>query len=240
MKPLEKLKSILGHEYESEDGELYKVNLLSGMSEQEIDEFKKLLPNNFLPMEVEELLKFSRGFDFYGLEEVRFNSFGDFGFEEMFPYSVQLAGDGFGNFWILDVDSKGNWGEVYYVCHDPAVVVKHSQSLAEFIGHVDEFGKKGSNSNLDTIHEKIVMDIWTSKFGIMEKNEREYNFPNDIKNQLPEMFLIADLEHEPIKTGFAWGKYGANSKIIRDGDKPIWVIEKKVKQGFLARLFNKN
>jgi len=240
MKPLEKLKSILGHEYESEDGELYKVNLLSGMSEQEIDEFKKLLPDNFLPVEVEELLKFSRGFEFYGLEEVRFDSFGDFGFEEMFPYSVQLAGDGFGNFWILDVDSKGDWGKVYYVCHDPAVVVKHSQSLSEFIGHVDDFGKKGSDSHLDTIHEKTVMDIWTSKVGIMEKNERDYNFPNNIKDQLPEMFLVADLEHEPIKTGFAWGKYGANSKIIRVGDKPIWVVEKKIKQGFLARLFNRN
>jgi hypothetical protein len=232
MKPLEKLKSILGHEYESEDGELYKVNLLSGMSEQEIDEFKKLLPNNFLPIEVEELLKFSRGFEYYGLEEVRFDSFGDFGFEEMFPYSVQLAGDGFGNFWILDVDSKGNWSEVYYVCHDPAVVVKHSQSLSEFIGHVDEFGKKGSDSNLDTIHEKTVMDIWTSKVGIMEENERDYNFPNSIKNQLPEMFLVADLEHEPIKIGFAWGKYEANSKIIRVGDKPIWVVEKVLNRGF--------
>lgn len=237
MTPLEKLQSILDNQYETEDGESYKVNLLDGLSEQEIDELRKLLPNNFLPKEAEDLLKFSRGFEFYGLEEVRFDSFGQFGFEEMFPYSIQLAGDGFGNFWVLDIDSKGNWGEVYYVCHDPAVVVKHSKSLTEFIGHVDEFGKKGKDSHLDTIHEITVMDIWSSKVGVMEKNERDYEFPESIKKQLPDMFLVADLTKEPTKTGFAWGKYGANSKIIRVGDKPIWIVEKKVKQGFLARLF---
>ena len=51
------------------------------------------------------------------------------------------------------------------------------------------------------------------------------------------MFLIADLTNEPIKTGFHWGKSGANTKIIRPTDKPIWIVEKRVKQGFLSRLF---
>ena len=68
------------------------------------------------------------------------------------------------------------------------------------------------------------------------KNERDYDFENG-QIKLPEMFLIADLTNEPIKTGFAWGKSGPNTKIIRPTDKPIWIVEKKVKQGFLARLF---
>lgn len=236
MTPKQQLESILSNQYESEDGDLYKVELLDGMTDNEIENLKNQLPNNTLPNEVEELLRFSKGFEFYGLEEVRFDAFGHFGFEEMFPNSIQLAGDGFGNFWILDIDSKGRWKSVYYVCHDPAVIVKHSENLSEFIRHVDEFGLKGNQSNLDIIHEKIVMEIWNEKGGIMERNEKEYDFENG-QVELPEMFLVADLTDKPINTGFPWGKSGANTKIIRPNDEPIWIVEKRVKQGFLSRLF---
>jgi hypothetical protein len=187
MTPTEKLKSFLDKQYESEDGDAYKIELLEGMSQSEIEELKENLPNQHLPTEIEELLKFCRGFEFYGLEEVRFDSFGHFGFEEVFPNSIQLAGDGFGNFWIQDIDSKGNWNEVYYVCHDPAVIVKHSDNLTQFIEHVDEFGRVGGESNLDTIHEQIVFDIWNEKVGIMERNERDYDFESTV--ELPEAFF---------------------------------------------------
>ncbi|MBB6464095.1 SMI1/KNR4 family protein [Flammeovirga kamogawensis] len=236
MTPKQQLKSILSNQYESEDEDLYKVELLDGMTDSEIENLKSQLPNNILPNEIEELLRFSKGFEFYGLEEVRFDAFGHFGFEEMFPNSIQLAGDGFGNFSILDIDSKGNWNSVYYVCHDPAVIVKHSENLTEFIKHVDEFGHKGNQSNLDSIHEKTVMDIWSEKVGIMEKNEKDYDFENG-QIELPEMFLVADLSEKPIKTGFPWGKSGPNTKIIRPTDDPIWIVEKRVKQGFPSRLF---
>ncbi|WP_396146134.1 SMI1/KNR4 family protein [Flavobacterium sp.] len=236
MTPKQQLESILSNQYESEDGDLYKVELLDGMTDSEIENLKYRLPEKNLPNEIEDLLRFSKGFTIYGLEEIRFDSFGHFGFEEMFPKSIQLAGDGFGNFWILDIDSKGNWNSVYYVCHDPSVVVKHSENLTEFIRHVDEFGQKGSDSNLNIIHEKTVMDIWNEKVGIMEKNEKDYDFENG-QIELPEIFLVADLTNQPIKTGFPWGKSGPNTKIIRPTDEPIWIVEKRLKQGFLSRLF---
>lgn len=236
MTPKQQLESILSSQYESEEGDLYKVELLDGMTNDEIEKFKKQLPANNLSNEIEELLRFSKGFEFYGLEEVRFDAFGQFGFEELFPNSIQLTGDGFGNFWVLDIDSNGNWNSVYYVCHDPAVIVKHSENLAEFIKHVDEFGLKGNQSNLDIIHEKIVMEIWSEKVGIMEKNEKDYDFEKG-QIELPEMFLVADLTNKPIKTGFPWGKSGPNTKIIRLTNEPIWIVEKRVKQSFLSKLF---
>ncbi|MBP6022174.1 SMI1/KNR4 family protein [Ferruginibacter sp.] len=235
MTAIEKLKAILNNQYISEDGNSYKIELLEGLNDTDIENFKSQLPKKYLPTEIEELLKFSKGFNFEGLEEVRFDAYNSFGFDEIFPHSIQLAGDGAGNFWILDIDSNGNWKSIYYVCHDPAVIVKHSENLSEFIEDVDEFGKKGADSNLGIIHEKIVMDIWNEKIGLMEQNNKEYDFG---QIQLPELFLIADLKNEPIKNGFSWGKFGPNTKIIRPDDNPIWVIEKKVKQGFLSRLFN--
>lgn len=236
MTPKQQLESILSNQYESEDGDVYKVELLGGLTDLEIENLKSKLPKNKLPKEIEELLRFSKGLEIYGLEEIRFDAFGHFGFEEMFPNSIQLAGDGFGNFWILDIDSQGNWDSVYYICHDPAVIIKHSTNLAEFIKHVDEFGLKRNQSNLDIIHEKTVMEIWSEKVGIMEKNENDYDFENG-QFELPEMYLVADLSNQPIKTGFPWGKSGPNAKIIRPTDKPIWIVEKRVKQGFLSRLF---
>jgi len=217
MTPKQQLESILYNQYESEDGDLYKVELLDGMAESEIENLKSQLPKNNLPNEIEELLSFSRGFEFYGLEEIRFDAYGHFGFEEIFPNSIQLAGDGFGNFWILDIDSKGNWNSVYYVCHDPAVIVKHSENLVEFIKHVDEFGQKGNQSTLDIIHEKTVMETWSEKVGIMQKNKKDYDFENG-QVVLPEMFLVADLTNKPIKSGFIWGKSGSITKIIRPTD----------------------
>ncbi len=238
MKPIERIKSILNNEYESEDGDKYKVELFDGMSDNEIDEFKKKLPKNHLPEEIEELLRYAKGFDFYELGEIRFDAL-NFGFEEVFPNSVSLVGDGFGNFWISDIDNKGEWKEIYYVCHDPPAIVKHSNNLSEFIHHIDEFGRLGRESNLDIIHEKIVGDIWVEKLSIMEKNDKNYEFSQEFLSQLPESFVIADLKNEPIKTGFNWAKYGVNNKIIRFKDEPIWIMEKKEKQGFFSRLFNR-
>lgn len=239
MKPIEQLKAILNTEYQSEEGEQYSIELLSGMVDEEIEELKSKLPKNNLPIEIEKLLRFARGFKFGGINEVRFDTFGEFGFEEFFPYSINLAGDESGNFWILDITHNGEWKEVYFVCHAPPVIVKHSNDLGEFIKHVDEFGRIGSTSNLDIIREKVVHDIWNEKTSIMEKNKNDYKFPQEFINQLPESFMIADLANQPIKTGFNWAKYGVNSKVTRFQDEPIWIMEKKARQGLLSKFFNR-
>ncbi|MCW4469914.1 SMI1/KNR4 family protein [Flavobacterium sp. MFBS3-15] len=238
MAPKKQLESILGNRYESEDGDLYKVELLGGMDDHEITNFKSQLPNNTLPDEIEQLLRFSRGFEFYSFEEIRFDTYGVFGIDGLFPRSIELAGDGFGNYWILDIDSLGNWNSVYYVCHDPAVVIKHSENLSEFIMHVDEYGKKGNESHLDIIHEKTVFEIWDRNLGVLEPNDVNFNF--GIVDGLPELFIVADLINKPTNTGFSWAKHHINSKIIRPTDEPLWIIEKKVKQGLFARLFKRN
>ena len=40
MTPKQQLESILSNQYESEDGELYKVELLDGMTQNEIENLK--------------------------------------------------------------------------------------------------------------------------------------------------------------------------------------------------------
>lgn len=239
----EQLKSILKEKYVSEDGDEYKVELKSGLTDQQIDQLATQLPTGKIPTDIRELLKFSSGFEFSGLEQITFDGVGQFGFENIFPHSVQLAGDGFGNFWILDVDKNGNWGSVFYVCHDPAVVVKHSDNLAQFIQHVNDFGKNGNESFLDIIHEKIVADIWSKDNGFIELASARNSSDTTLKNfalTLPDNFVIADLRNKPNKSGFAWGKFGPNiDKAIRYETELIWGIEKPDKKGLLSKLFGR-
>jgi len=243
MTPTEQLKAILNDKYVSEDGEDYKVELKPALTDEQINSLASKLPTGQLPNDIKELLKFSSGFTFYGPEEVTFDGIGQFGFENIIPNSVQLAGDGFGNFWILDIDSKGNWGSVFYVCHDPAVIVKHSDNLAQFIQHVDEFGKKGHQSNLDSIHEKVVMDIWSKDFGFVDKATALNSNDETLKtfaSKFTDNFIFADLRHKPIKSGFAWGKFGPNiDNAKRHETEMIWAFEKKEKLGLLSRLFGR-
>ena len=243
MTPIEKLKSILNEKYISEDEEEYQVELLEALSENQISSLTQSLPSNHIPLEIKELLKFARGFEFYGLEEITFDGVGQFGFEEFFPHSVQLAGDGFGNFWILDINKNGNWGSVFYICHDPSVVVKHSENLTEFIEHVNEFGKNGKKSNLDIIHEKVAMEIWSKDNSFTELENARQSSDTILKNfalSLPDNFLIADLRNKPNQSGFAWGKFGPNiDKTIRHETELLWGIEKQTKKSFFAKLFGK-
>ncbi len=240
MTPIEQLKSILSENYISEDGDEYNVELKPGLTEEQIDQLTKQLPTGKLPDDILELLKFSSGFEFSGLEEITFDGIGQFGFESIFPNSVQLAGDGLGNFWILDIDKTGAWGSVFYVCHDPAVLVKHSENLSQFIKHVDEFGKMEGESNLDIIHEKIVFDIWFNNHGLIELESARNSTDTTLKNfavSLPNDYLIADLRNKPIRSGFAWAKFGWNDKSMRHETDLIWAIEKLPKKGFFAKLF---
>jgi hypothetical protein len=91
-----------------------KLNLNPDQQTNKLIELAKEAPTGQIPNEIRELLKFANGFEFYGLEEVTFVGISQFGFEEFFPNSVQLAGDGFGNFWILDVN-KTEIGEMYFM-----------------------------------------------------------------------------------------------------------------------------
>lgn len=243
MTPVEKLKVILNEKYVSEDGDEYKIELKESLTDQQIVELAKGLPTGQVPTEIKELLKFASGFEFIGLEEVTFDGVGQFGFEEFFPHSVQLAGDGFGNFWILDIDKKGIWGNVFYVCHAPAVVVKHSENLTEFIEHVHDFGKKRNKSNLDIIHEKVVMNIWSKDNGFIELEKARQSNDETLKSfasSLQDNYVIADLRNKPNQSGFAWGKFGPNiDKAKRHETELIWGIEKPTKKSFFTKLFGK-
>ncbi len=241
MTALQQLLAIKDQTYINGDGDIYKIELLPALNKDEMNAFAAKLPGGHLPEDIRALLEVARGFEFGAFSEVTFTLINHFGFENIFPRSIELAGDGFGNFWILDIDSSGQWDAVFFVCHDPAVVVRHSNGLAQFLEHVAEFATKGEASELDTIHEKTVFDIWSNDHGFIDQATAAASGDAVLRSfaaGLNANYVIADLRNKPNKSGFAWGKYNSQwDKAIRHGDELLWAVEKTQKKGLLSRLF---
>lgn len=114
MKLIEHLKTMSTTLYKDEDGEAFHILLKKGMTTTEIDLLKKQIPNKNLSKELEEMLKYSRGFDipFGFLEEVKFIDFGGVGLERLFQFSLNITDDSTGNYWIQAINPKGKWGDL--------------------------------------------------------------------------------------------------------------------------------
>jgi len=233
MTALEQLKLIKHELYVTEDGKEFKIRLKEGLSDDRIDQLAAQFPQAQIPPDIRELLRFTTGFSFRGLDDITFDGINQFGFENIFPVSVQLAGDGSGNSWIVDVNPEGEWGHVFFVCHDPAVVVKQSEDLAEFIEQLHELGKKPEQSTLSLFLERTTRRIYNQEDGLLElAASRESADPvlREFAAGLPGGFVVADLRGQPIQTGFAWGKTGADiSGAIRHERELLWgfpIVEK--------------
>jgi len=229
MTALEQLDIIKRALYVTEDGKEFKIKLKAGLSDQQIDQLAAQLPAAQIPADIRALLRFTSGFSFSGLDEISFDGVGQFGFENIFPHSVQLAGDGAGNFWIVDVNKKGEWGHVYFVCHDPAVVVKQSEDLVEFLEQLDELGRKPEQATLSRFLDLTTARIFNQEDGFMDMEaaiRSDDRVLREFAAALPENFVIADLRGKSIQTGFAWGKYGPQvERAIRHEEELLWGFE---------------
>lgn len=241
MTNIEIIRKLRNSTFTDEDGEGYSLEFQNGLSESEIEELSKSFPNGTIASELAEILKETRGWDGYGPEQVDFSAIGQFGFLELSPNSITLGHDGFGNFWILDILNDSSLGNIYYACHDPAVLVKYSNNINEFLNSLIEFYESPSENYLNEIHDKTVFEIWKNGGNIFEKDEfvsKNKEFEGFLKEFEGDNWMIADLRNSKNKDGFAWGKFGPNNLTKRHYDQLIWVIKKKEK-GLFKKLFGK-
>jgi len=238
MTALEQLKLIKDERYVTEDGEEFGITLREGLSDHQVDQLAAQLPAAHIPPEIRELLRYAAGFSFAGLDEISFDGINRFGFENIFPASVQLAGDGEGNSWIVDIDPMGEWGAVFFVCHDPAVVVKQSEDLSEYLRQIDELGKKPDQSTLSLFLERTMMRIHGEDDGFMDIASARSSADivlREFAAALPDHFVVADLRDKPIQTGFAWGRYGPDiGNAVRHERELLWGFEQKGKKALWA------
>lgn len=204
------------------------TELKPGPSDQRIDELARALPGGQIPADIRELLQFSTGFQIRDFDEITLDGVGYFGFEEFFPHSVQLMGDMAGNFWIVDVDSQGQWGHVFYVCHDPSVVVLHSTDLAEFLQNIDTYNTDTRGSYLNMVYEKTVYHIWQHDHGLMDTGTARTSSDETLSEfaaGLPDHFVVADLRNKPLGSGFACNTGRGIEDAVRHATELLWGFE---------------
>ncbi|MBT1688656.1 SMI1/KNR4 family protein [Dawidia soli] len=241
MKSVEIIRKLKASTFKDEDGEPYTVDFKPGLTEAELDTLRERFPSNIIADELQEILRETRGWEGPYGSEIYFDSIGEFGFTELIPQSITLAGNGLGDLWVLDIKENGDLGKIYFACHDPAVLVIYCDTLQEFFETLEEHYNNPGDSYFINIHENVVWDIWSTHPNTVEiadfrkGNEELAPFLREFTD---DEWIVADLRRGTRKSGFAWGKFGPNQFTRRHPRALVWVIQKK-KKGFLSKLFGK-
>lgn len=229
--PLELVRAAEGTELRYEpDGEPERLELLPPMPEPDIERLAARIPCP-IPDSVRELLQYTRGFATGPLESLEFGGLETFEFP-VFPHPVDLAHDGFGNYWVVDLTSGSReWGPIYFACHDPAVIVLQAPNLSHFLEEVLKLGDPdGPRSELDVVHEEHTMRIWTENPGVMALEECLASGDpvlEEFARSLPEGFEVTDLRGADTGDGFSWGRYGPRTENRRAGEEPVFARQRR-------------
>jgi SMI1 / KNR4 family (SUKH-1) len=238
MTPLEVIRRAQADSLIDEDGRVVTLELLPGLSETELRDFVRQVPCP-VPPEITELLRTCRGF--YGtVEQVDFT--GEdlmFGFEEIFPYGLPIAADGYGNFWVVDLHPRTvRWGPIYFACHDPPVILYQADSLEQFLSELFRMFKPPYQSLVDDVHEDRLARVWRTNPGVLPYEQCLDSGDSVLEafaRELDERFQVIDLRRAKPGDGFSWGRYGPGTLVKRFDTHAVFAYQKR--KGFLARLF---
>jgi len=239
---IRQLNKLTADEFIDDEGEAYRAKLLPGLNAEELAALVTQMPIATLPPEVTELLCYSKGLLFGWLEEIRFDAFSDFGRRGLFPACIELAHDGTGNYWVLDINKAGEWGAVFYVCHDPAVIIRQANNLLDFLGQVQEYGRFKSTSWFDEVYERLSFKIWKERkthTGLVEATTAVASSDDVLSvfaaQQLPE-FLFGDLRAKSVTQGFAYDRFLQGEQIRKHELEPLWALV-PLRKSWISKLF---
>lgn len=220
------------------EGKMIGLELQPGLSAAEASAFESRLPGP-LPEDVRELLLLTRGFDISGLA-VDFEGQMMFEYEPAFPCGLPVCHDGYGNFWVVDVNPEtGGWDHVFFACHDPPVLVYQAGTLSAFLDGLLDCFRPDRESAVDYVHDLAAMRVWDQRKSLKKAGElRPEADPvmSSFTQSLQDDALVADLRQREVGNGFAWGAYGLETVVTRFGNELLFAIEKPERRGLLRLL----
>jgi hypothetical protein len=202
----------------NEDGDEVPLDLGPPATEDEIAALERRVGGS-LPRELREVLAVTRSLE--GPLDV-INFLGIPGGMEVpgMPAALELAGDGFGNFWVGDpTPESSEFLPVFFACHDPPVIVFQSPSLGDFLREVFR--------QLTPPHESLI-DVAAG--GELEAFARSLDHRE---------YLIYDLRHATPGEGFTWGRAGPHADVHRHGHQRIFAVDQRRPTGRLKRMFGR-
>jgi hypothetical protein len=156
---------------------------------------------------------------------------------------LAIASDSYGNFFIVDIrPDSGEWGPVFFVSHDPPVIVKEAADLAGFISKLAGGSSAGGDSSFASSSQKAADEIWKDDpYLVAVDTARSSVDPiiREFADQLNDKWSVIDLRASPIGSGFSWGRGGPDSEVIRRGAELIFGVPGGKRRGVLSRLFER-
>ena len=239
MTPTEVIRDATGRPLSDEDGNPLVLKLRPALADAEIEAFAKQLPCP-LPAEIRELLAYCTGFDEGPVDLVDFTGRDcSFEYPDALPHGHPIAGDGFGNFWVVDLSpSSTQWGPIYFACHDAPVILYQSPTLEHFLVELFRFSQPPYASLVDDVHEDRLFQVWRKNPGVLPQQECLKSEDPGIRQfarELDATFQIIDLRNAEVGFGFSWGRYGPKTVVRRFGTVPIFAYQKP--PSLLRRIF---
>jgi cell wall assembly regulator SMI1 len=228
MTPLELVKQAASRELRSQDGDGERLELLPGLSAAEIAAFEASLPCR-LPVSVRELLLFCRGFHRSPVEVVDFTG-RDLSWQDadVFPQGLPIAGDGSGNFWVVDLHRDSTeWAPIYFASHDAPVILVQSHSLEHFLAELFRMSAPPHRTAVDDVVADRLFEVWRTNPSVLTVEACAADAVlASFARELGPGFQIIDLRNAPIGMGFSWGRYGPGTRVGRYGALPVFAYGK--------------
>lgn len=218
MKAREVLLAADGRTLVSIDGEEETVGLQPAASPARLAEIERELGFP-LPSELRGLLELTAGLEL--LESVDLASVGPCPIEGLFGPLVTLAGDGAGNFWILELrPDLPALGPIWFLCHDAPVLVYQSPDLATFLQDYLRFLAAPHDGPVAEVVEHAVHRVWTQTIDVPRAAllESEDEVLRGFARSLSDGWFVRDLRRARPGDGFPLGRFGPKTPLARAGE----------------------
>lgn len=236
----ELLRAADGRRVVDEDGNEARITLAPPISPPELRDLESRIPCP-LPDDARELLSVSRGLENGPLESMDFAGVTEPFMEEVFPHGLPIAHDGFGNYWVVDlVTTSTCWGPIFYICHDPPVVIYQAPDVAVFIADVLRLAEAPFGGPIDDVHERHTMTVWRENPGSVTRDVALHSADAAVKQfagRLSADFHVVDLRHARTGDGFAWGRFGPQTVVRRAGEDRIFACQSRSRISRLRAFF---
>jgi hypothetical protein len=173
-----------------------------------------------LPAELTRLLSFTAGaeelldLDLTGRRH-------DVEVSELLPAGHPIAGDGLGNFWLLDLTPDTlDVAPVFFACHDAPVLLYQADSLASFVDEALRTLEPPHRSAVDDVHEDRLHHVWRNRPGRLTWRQAMESGDGALRQfaeSLDADWTVVDLRHREVGMGIAWGAHGPRTRLARHG-----------------------
>jgi len=224
------LRSASGRRVRGEDGNEQVITLSPPLSPSELEQLEAAIPCP-LPPDARELFAVASGFENGPLESIEFSGLMDPFMEEAFPHPVPIGHDGYGNYWVVDLVSDSTvWGPIFYLCHDPPVVIYQCAEVATFIADVLRMAEAPFDGPIDDVHERHSMTVWRTNPGAVSRDDALRSQDPVMRafagSLTPEHWLV-DLRQARTGDGFSWGRFGPQTLVSRAGEGRIFAYQER-------------